>query len=353
MALLLADSMEHNSNYDTNRYKWTNMYIVYPGLYQRNSTHKKTGTYGFSIYNANASGYTYYNKGSSFNGDVAFLQFHVKWTDFQTEQCLFSLLNTSNAYQSSLWVNYAGQLEIRRGLTTAVIDTSSSKIRNNVWYYFEVKWTVSNTLSADDIIIKVNGVEVLNPSSGDSADTANTTIQYIRVHSTKPNVCYVDNYIIMDNTGSTMNALQDEVFIEALFPDGNGNYSEWVGQDGNSTDNYLLVDEDTPDSATTYVESTTNDERDSYTFGDMAATPSVIKAVVANAWVTNQSTTKRTIDQFVRISATDYDSGQTHQIQSTTWVHSPRSIWEVSPATSSAWTKSEIDGAEFGIKVVA
>lgn len=52
-------------------------------------------------------------------------------------------------------------------------------------------------------------------------------------------------------------------------PNGNGAFSDWNGSDGDSTDNYLLVDDATPDDDTTYVAETADAMVDTYAHTDL------------------------------------------------------------------------------------
>lgn len=53
--------------------------------------------------------------------------------------------------------------------------------------------------------------------------------------------------------------------IDTLRPNGNGYLNEWLGSDGNSIDNYAMVNE-TPPSTLEYVESSVDGQRDMYKF---------------------------------------------------------------------------------------
>jgi len=58
----------------------------------------------------------------------------------------------------------------------------------------------------------------------------------------------------------------------------------------------------------------------------------------------------RSVGPVSRIGGVNYDG--TGTVVGSDWTFQ-RDIKRVSPATSTAWTVSEIDGAEFGVKVTA
>lgn len=73
----------------------------------------------------------------------------------------------------------------------------------------------------------------------------------------------VDDIYWDDTTGESAPTAPPDYRLEFISPNGNGNYATWTGSDGNSTDNYLLVDELPHNSDTDYVVKTTAG-KDSY-----------------------------------------------------------------------------------------
>jgi hypothetical protein len=135
-----------------------------------------------------------------------------------------------------------------------------------------------------------------------------------------------------------------------LYPSGNGNTSNWVGSDGNSTDNYLMVDETSPDSDTTYVESGTSTNKDTYAFGDISHTPTSIYGVQVTTYAKADDAGARLIGVVTRSAAADYNASVTHALGAS-YAHHP-TVLETDPATAAAWTKTNLNAAEFGVRVV-
>ena len=75
---------------------------------------------------------------------------------------------------------------------------------------------------------------------------------------------YGDDIYIDDTTGESSATPPPAHVFYYITPDGNGNYAQWTGSDGNSTDNYLLVDAAPPNDSD-YVLETVADQYDSYT----------------------------------------------------------------------------------------
>lgn len=81
---------------------------------------------------------------------------------------------------------------------------------------------------------------------------------------------YFDDCYIDDTTGEAAAAAVPDRRFAYLTPNGNGAYSQCAGSDGNSTDNYALVDERPHTTDADYVVADAVDERDTYVMSDIA-----------------------------------------------------------------------------------
>ena len=145
-------------------------------------------------------------------------------------------------------VNGSRQLVISRDGTT-LATTTQAWSADNVWHYVELKMFLSDTVGS--IYAQVDGAaETLSYVGTNGAlDTRNGGSGYfnwIYFVGTSSSSFDIDDLYICDDNGSVNNDFLGDVRVEAIFPSGNGNSSVLVGSDGNSTDNYALVDEATP-----------------------------------------------------------------------------------------------------------
>ena len=81
-----------------------------------------------------------------------------------------------------------------------------------------------------------------------------------------------DDVYLMAGTGDEF---LGDCTVATLLPTGNGFVNQFVGSDGNSTDNYLLVDEQPP-SSTDYVGSATTGQQDLYTLTNLTGSGTVL-----------------------------------------------------------------------------
>lgn len=241
-----------------------------------------------------------------------------------------------------------GRLYLARNVGATILDTSTlSPIMTDTWHFIEWKITIANSISADSNIVKVDGVQVLNlAATTDTQQSANATADNFQFTGTNTSHTF-DDIVICDASGSFNNDFLGANRVRYIIANGNGNYSDLTGSDSNSTDNYLLVDDNPPDDDTTYVQSATSGHIDTYAHENTTSGQTNVRGVQISA-LARHTTSANTLRSLTRISSTDYE-GSNYTTASTYGYL--LQVHEVSPATSSQWTTSEIDGAEFGVKI--
>jgi len=78
------------------------------------------------------------------------------------------------------------------------------------------------------------------------------------------NYAYIDDAYWNDTAGEGAAAFPSAYRYYLVLPNDNGTYSDFAGSDGDSVDNYQMVDEIPPDGDVTYVTHDTDTEADSY-----------------------------------------------------------------------------------------
>ncbi len=128
---------------------------------------------------------------------------------------------------------------------------------------------------------------------------------------------------------------------------------------GNSATNtawandYTAIDEFTYDSGD-YIETNATNQVETFSAADINAGYSTynVKAVAVAARATNDSGSVVTdIQAALRVSSTNYFSANLGLDKDST-EHSVQTFFEVNPNTSAAWSQSEVNSAEFGLKSV-
>lgn len=231
----------------------------------------------------------------------------------------------------------------RNGTTLA---TSAAGLTLDVFNYIEFKAVISD--AAGSYEVRVNGVNVLSASSVDTKNTANATADNVRFSVAGTNGTNIaDDIYICDGTGAANNNFLGDVRVDAKLPDGAGTHTDFTPSAGS---NFQCVDENPATDDTDYVQSTTVNHVDTYTFGDITHIPVAIFGVQVIM-------TARKDDAGVRSIAGKALSGGTMgtgatQALATTYTQY-REIFENDPNTAAAWTKTALNAAEFGIEVAA
>ncbi len=236
---------------------------------------------------------------------------------------------------------------ITRAGTTLV--TSSVALTTGTWYYIEIKATIHDTTGS--VELRVDGVTVASATGIDTRNGATGVIDNLAVawaNSGTSQLSYFDDLYVCDQSGLVNNDFLGDVRVQAILPNGNGNSSVLVGSDGNSTDNYLLVDENPPNT-TDYVESSTPGDKDTYAFADVSPTSGTVHAVQVLPYAVKTDAGARSIVSVARLSGTEVDSAA--KTLSTTWRYLS-DIRETKPG-GGAWSISDVNAAEFGVKVDA
>lgn len=159
-----------------------------------------------------------------------------------------------------------GRVTIYGPANTVVATSASVVLTTATWYYFEVKVVVHDTTGSVEVRV---GEAVVVSYSGDTRNGAATAVQFMSNAAPASSVDFDDLYV-------EDAAYLGDVTVESLSPTGNGSSSGWGGSDGNSTDNYLLVDDPTTSNVTDYVGASASGTLDLYTMGDLPAGYSVI-----------------------------------------------------------------------------
>lgn len=262
---------------------------------------------------------------------------------------LLYLYDTIGAvYHVTVRVDNAGVFRVYRDSGTAnLLGTSSAGEfpGAGAWHYLEIKVVIHDTTGS--VTIKVNGTQVLSVTNVDTRNGSSSTVNQI-LWLAAATTTYIDDLYVLNGSGSAPNNdFLGDCRIDTLLPNANGNYSQLLGSDGNSTDNYLLVDEATPNTSD-YTESSNVGNKDSYGMQNLSVITGTIYGAQVSAAVHKDDAGSRSIKVGVRSSSTD-SVGSAIALSTSQLYYS--NIHETDPATSAAWTESGINAAEALVEV--
>jgi hypothetical protein len=229
-----------------------------------------------------------------------------------------------------------------------VLGTAVPVFPIGVWKYIEFKTLIDNTVGTYQL--KVDGVSILSGTGADTQNTANASANRVKIYqstTTASGTMRISDIYICDGTGGANNDFLGEVRIDTLFPSADGATLNWTPSTG--TDHYALVDETSPNDDTDYNSSSTVGNIDLYEFANTALT-GTIAAVGINMYVRKDDAGTRQIRSVTRRGGSNY-TGSTLTVGSN--YEFLTEIQQVDPSTSAAWTVSNLNGAQFGVEVVA
>lgn len=265
-----------------------------------------------------------------------------------TTNIICELREDDNGTQGmNVLLNSTGTLSVRRG--TTVLATTAAIMSVDVWHYIEFKVTVHDTTGAYEL--KVNGVSQLSATSVDTkAGATNNYANRVRFYGVSGVLAgrghWYDDQYIADATGSINNDFLGDRRVQTIFPNVDGDQTDFSLSTG--TDSFALVDDNPLDDDSTYVESSTSGHRDLYQFENLVAAQTV-NGVQQHAIARKTDVTNFDIQLVVK-SATTVSEGSNQTVGSTTYGDFQRVV-EQNPDTSSAWTLTTINAAQFGYDV--
>lgn len=269
--------------------------------------------------------------------------FGLKVASYSITQTILTLFDGANNQINVRIVSPSGEFEIRRSGTT-LATTSGAALATGVWAYIELKVTIDNSAGAYEL--RVNGVNVASASGVDTYNTGNVGVDRatFAASSSSSNAVYFDDIYICDTSGSVNNNFLGSKKVVAIYPNAAGDSTQFTPSTGN---NYAAVDENPPNDDTDYVESGTSSHLDLYNFDNTSLLS--IAGVQINARVKETDGTPYSIYLVAKSGSTQSD-GSSQAIGSASYVTRSR-VLETNPDTSAAWTDSEMDSAQFGVKV--
>jgi len=278
-------------------------------------------------------------------------------TAFGDNQPILSILDGST-YQCSVSPVTAGPVCTLRayrgsvGASGTSLGTGTIQLKQLRWYWIEVLFTISDTVGV--IQTKIDGVTDLNLTSQDTKVTSNATGNIIQLGGDAGGGrgMYIGDLYVCDGTGSApTNTFLGDVRVQCIMPNGNGTTSQLIGQDSDSTNNYQNVDDggpDTdPDDDTTYNQHTVVGNKDTYAYTDVNGSTGTVYGVQISPYARKTDAGTRKICSIARLSGTEVDGPD--KDLSTTYQYLS-DIRETKPG-GGAWTPTDINNAEFGMKI--
>jgi len=335
--LLFADSFDHYASADISK-KWT----AGAGNIGIDATSGRFGTNGLWVVHNTG------NVRKAFTSRATYIVgFAFAAAEILTNGITIMSLRDAGTEQVSIRLSSAGGLAISRDGTT--LQSSSVPLTVGVHYSIEVKVTIGNSGSWS---VRLNQTVVLS-GSGDTQNTANATADEVVLGTTvnydnQQTRMYYDDLWICDDSGSVNNDFLGDIRVQYIAPNGAGGVTQWTPSAGS---NYQNVDDAAPNDDTDYNSDATAGDRDTYALGNLTPSAASVKGIQMITHARKDDAGTRTLAPVLRIGGVNYDQASLPNLSST--YQCLPLVVEASPATSSPFTVSEINGMEAGVKLVA
>jgi len=254
---------------------------------------------------------------------------------FSTTICRFD--SEYNSEQVSLRTDASNHLIVSRNGTT--LFTSTNILNTHTWYWMEFKATINASTGVFEARVNGSSTGWIPQQTGQNTrPTVTSYASWLYLGATNA-LFYFDDVVVADD-------FMGPLVGSYLEPVGPGTYSQWTPNAGT---NDAVVREATPDSDVTINYDATSGHIDTFEMSKLP-TPSGNILGIQHVIVARQDAgITRTIRPKQRTGSTDYNG--TSRTLPASYVMITEAV-PVDPSTSSAWTKSGLESAEFGYENV-
>ena len=260
---------------------------------------------------------------------------------------VYSDLNTTP--QLTLSMDSSNRLTVWRGLASSggtLLATSAVPFSIlGQWRSINVYFRVDDATGR--AVVKVDGTTQIDYSGDTRNGGSSGAIDAVRASVSSNASNGIADLVICDGLGTVNNTYPGDIACIRRLPNGNGTYNQFTGSDGNSVDNYALVDE-APSNDTDYTYATAAGQKDSYQIEDLPPATLSVMGVRAVAKTAKSGAGAAGMSVLLRENGTDTYSPSVPLSTSFSWQGDV--VREVKPSDSSAWTISDVNAMEIGVR---
>jgi hypothetical protein len=302
------------------------------------STVHKTGVYGYSIGDGYARKYI-----------PASSEIYVRWnlavapiTDYPGVTIL-QWMKGGTALGSVRWNSTTHVLYLYTGDST-LVGTSTVLVHANTWYLIELRIKIDNSSGA--LQLKINNDTAIT-FSGDTQPGADTTIDTVNFVSAEYLGETIDDIAINNTAGAVDNSWCGDGHVVLLSPNAVGDSSQLIPSSGST--NYLMVDEIPADNDTTYVSGSVANSEDLYNLSSSASGVEILR-VWGEGRAKDSTTGSGIVQVLLKTESTEYSSANI--MLTTNYAPISGSVYTVNPSSGSAWTATQLDALQVGVKII-
>lgn len=256
---------------------------------------------------------------------------------------LMRILDSLGNEQCSVRTNGSSQIIFSRN-GTVVGSPGASIAAIGAWFHLELKVTVHN--SAGALEIRLNGSPTVGPLTSQNtrgqSENSGSMVSFLTAAS---NNWAFSRLTIYDGQGAVNNDFAGPCRVIPVKLVAAGNSSDWTP--AGFSENHECVNDAMSDDDASYIESATPGDVDLYTTtGVPTGTIKGVQVVITGKY----QGAARVVRPVWRIGSTDYPGSN---IALPTSHAQQFQVFDVSPASTAAWTDAELDAAELGVELVS
>lgn len=358
MARIIGIGFELNSA--TNLMELTSFNVSGAGANAISSATFRSGAYALRSSNAGASGLA--RAHHLFTTTPAdgpyFARSSVYIADLPASLISILAIWDGTTLRASIRVATDGTLELHD--SGGKIGSSSSALSLNTWYTIELKYFSNGT--STELEGRLNGVSFASTAASSNSGTVDRVAFGMISASTAYDI-YTDDIALNDSTGSSQNSFPGLGELIHLRPNANGDNTDFDADD--APNNYLSVDDVTPDENSTSAFDNVLNQIDDYnidaTPAGMDSTDTISCVQIGMRYRVAVQTgddpgfvlrIKASASGTVEESAEMIPTLNTWNTHATANPRNPHmTLYDLPGASTTAWTKSDLDSAQIGVRV--
>ncbi len=271
------------------------------------------------------------------------IKFETSWP---TSSIQFMAFYDGSTKGMNVQITPTGQLAVYRG-STLLGTTTDAGIMAGVWFYLEFKVVCNSTTGSYEL--RIGGVNKLTASGVNTkagTHDYHTTFRFTGTSVAGGSAVQVDDLYCVDSSGSINNDFLGNMRVVTIRPDAAGDSTQFTPDSGS---NYARVNEQVCGDDSNYVEASISGYKDLYNYEALSGITSDIKGIMVNTDCRESDATSYSLITVCKSGVTESDN--TAQLIGSSSYITRRRLLETDPNTSAAWTKNNLDAAQFGVKV--
>lgn len=335
MTLLLTEGWETHSTTDVvvgPAKKWTN----FSGEIRTDQA--KTGTTSMRQYNL-------YKTVAPADEHAKFIAGAAIYPNYNNAIQLISFYSDNGTtLHTSVYRKVGGALELRVGGT--IVATTSDTPTASGWHYIELVATLADAGGTINCYVDSNPTPVLS-YTGDTKNGGTKTV-FDHFYFNGTGYAWIDDIYLSNGAGpAPYNDRLGELRCYPLRPNGNGAVNQAIGSDGDSVNNYLLVDEASVSLNTgDWTQIMTDGDMDLYTLSDLSIVSGQIANVEVAQYAQKTDAGAKSIRQIIRTNSSNF-AGNDQALVTNSYIP-VRYNWKTNPDTGAPWTIAEINALQAG-----